>query len=110
MIDFMTTKEKKKKAAELVEVLSRVSGEWMVSIDEMLSPTRGCGAAPEARSVAMFLAVNELGLRQLDVAKVFGGRDTSTVGKAVTRVMERTRVDEEFRDRVGRLRGLGCGV
>jgi len=28
----------------------------------------------------------------------------------VTRVMERTRVDEEFRDRVGRLRGLGCGV
>ena len=92
--------ENKQKAYQIVEILSRVSAKWEVSIDEILSPTRGCGSAPEARAVAMYLVQDELDIQMMKIAKVFGGRDPSIAGKAVSRIRKRMELDSEFREKV----------
>lgn len=95
--------------AKLVEALEslvmRVSSEWLVSADEIMSDSRGTATVAEARSVAMYHAVMGLGMTRARVGKVFAGRDHSSVCSAVGRVVCRMQEDKEFGSRVN-----GVGV
>jgi len=91
--------------AELIR--DRVAKEWGVSIEGLTSKRRTKDLSVP-RQVAMYLMRETLDLSLVEIGKVFGGRDHSTVIHAVNKVEEDMSSDDTFRARVELLRdGLG---
>jgi chromosomal replication initiator protein len=85
-------------------IRSRVAAEWGVSVDGLISKRR-TKELTVPRQVAMFLIRELLDLSLVEIGKLFGGRDHSTVIHAVNKVEEDVNQDDAFRARVELLRG-----
>lgn len=85
---------------ELVERIERlamtVSAEFMVPVKDLFHVGRGPQGVADARAVAMYHAVNRLGMTQDQVQKVFGRGDRSSVSAAIGKVVCRMREDPEY--------------
>ena len=85
---------------ELVERLERlamtVSAEFRVPVKELFHAGRGPQVVADARGVAMYHAINRLGMTQAMVQKAFGRGDHSSVSSAVGKVVCRMREDPEY--------------
>jgi len=85
-------------------IRSRVATEWGVSVEGLTSKKRTKDLTVP-RQVAMYLIRELLDLSLVEVGRMFGGRDHSTVIHAVNKVEEDLGVDDGFRTRVELLRG-----
>jgi chromosomal replication initiator protein len=85
-------------------VRSKVAEEWGVSVDGLTSKKRTKDLTVP-RQVAMYLIRELLDLSLVEVGRMFGGRDHSTVIHAVNKVEEDLAGDDAFRTRVELLRG-----
>lgn len=93
------------KAAEVCDLIAVVSAEWRVPYDkvERQQAPRMDQVAAVARAVAIWGAVNRLGLTHEKAASAFELVSPSSVAKACGRVCEWMRGSEEFRARVLRV-------
>ncbi len=80
-----------------------VATRFSVTDDGLISPKR-TKELTRARQVAMYLIRVELDLPLVEIGKLFGGRDHSTVIHSLQKVEEEMRNDEEFRQRVEAIR------
>lgn len=85
------------------DVRRLVAAEWGVTPDGLQSKRRTKDLTVP-RQVAMFLIKERFDLSLVDIGKLFGGRDHSTVIHSVAKVEEDMAADEAFRERVTRLR------
>jgi chromosomal replication initiator protein len=84
-------------------IRERVANEFGVSVDGLMSKRRTKDLTVP-RQVAMYLIRELLDLSLVEIGKLFGGRDHSTVIHAVNKVEEDLTRDDEFRSRVELLR------
>jgi len=84
-------------------VREAVAHEWGVTVDGLVSKKR-TKELTVPRHVAMYLIRDLLGASLVEIGKLFGGRDHSTVIHSVSKVELDLRSDEAFRERVGALR------
>jgi chromosomal replication initiator protein len=84
-------------------VREAVAREWSVTVDGLVSKKR-TKELTVPRQVAMYLIRDLLGASLVEIGKLFGGRDHSTVIHSVSKVEGDLRSDEAFRERVGALR------
>jgi chromosomal replication initiator protein len=80
-----------------------VAREWGVSVDGLVSKKR-TKELTVPRHVAMYLIRDLLGASLVEIGRLFGGRDHSTVIHSVSKVEEDLRSDQAFRQRVDALR------
>ena len=85
-------------------IRERVATAWGVSVDSLTSKKR-TKELTVPRQVAMFLIRELLDLPLVEIGKLFGGRDHSTVIHSIQKVEEDLLADETFRVRVQGLRG-----
>ena len=85
------------------EVRRLVAAEWGVT-PEGLQSKRRTKNLTVPRQVAMFLIKERFDLSLVEIGKLFGGRDHSTVIHSVSKVEEEMESDEAFRSRVVNLR------
>jgi chromosomal replication initiator protein len=86
-------------------VRQRVAEEWNVSAEGLQSKKRTKDLTVP-RQVAMYLIKELFGLSLVEIGRMFGGRDHSTVIHSIDKVEEELATDVELRHRVDRLRGL----
>jgi chromosomal replication initiator protein len=86
-------------------VRQRVAEEWNVSAEGLQSKKRTKDLTVP-RQVAMYLIKELFGLSLVEIGRMFGGRDHSTVIHSIDKVEEELAADGELRQRVDRLRGL----
>jgi chromosomal replication initiator protein len=84
-------------------VREAVAREWGVSVEGLVSKKRTKDLTVP-RQVAMYLLRDQLRLSLVEIGKLFGGRDHSTVIHSLTRVEEDLEADPQFKDRVNTLR------
>ncbi len=84
-------------------VRARVAEAWGVSAEGLQSKKRTKDLTVP-RQVAMYLIKDLFGLSLVEIGKMFGGRDHSTVIHSIDKVEEEMRTDEEFRARVEQAR------
>jgi chromosomal replication initiator protein len=84
-------------------VREAVAREWGVTVEALMSKKR-TKELTVPRHVAMYLIRELLGASLVEIGRLFGGRDHSTVIHSVSKVEEDLRSDEAFRERVGALR------
>jgi chromosomal replication initiator protein len=84
-------------------IRDRVAAEWGVSVDGLMSKRRTKDLTVP-RQVAMYLIRELLDLSLVEIGKLFGGRDHSTVIHAIHKVEEDVAADDAFRTRVELLR------
>jgi chromosomal replication initiator protein len=84
-------------------VRARVAEAWGVSADGLQSKKRTKDLTVP-RQVAMFLIKELFDLSLVDIGKLFGGRDHSTVIHSIAKVEEDIAADPAFRERVDRIR------
>jgi len=84
-------------------IRTRVAQAWGVSV-EALSSKRRTKDLTVPRQVAMYLMRQLLGLSLVEIGRLFGGRDHSTVIHSVEKVEQELHRDEEFRARVDAIR------
>jgi len=84
-------------------IRTRVAQAWGVPVDA-LSSKRRTKDLTVPRQVAMYLMRQLLGLSLVEIGRLFGGRDHSTVIHSVEKVEQELRRDEEFRARVDAIR------
>jgi chromosomal replication initiator protein len=84
-------------------VRERVAAAWHVSVESLLSKKR-TKELTVPRQVAMYLIRELLDLPLVEIGKLFGGRDHSTVIHSIQKVEEGMQLDEAFRARVIALR------
>jgi chromosomal replication initiator protein len=84
-------------------IRERVAAEWSVSVEGLMSKRR-TKELTVPRQVAMYLIRELLDLSLVEIGKLFGGRDHSTVIHAVNKVEEDITGDDAFRTRVELLR------
>ena len=84
-------------------VRERVAAGWGVTV-ESLSSKKRTKELTVPRQVAMYLIRELLDLPLVEIGKLFGGRDHSTVIHSLQKVEEDLRSDEAFRTRVHALR------
>jgi len=84
-------------------IRERVAAAWGVSV-ESLSSKKRTQEITVPRQVAMYLIRELLDLPLVEIGKLFGGRDHSTVIHSLQKVEEGLRTDEGFRVRVQALR------
>jgi chromosomal replication initiator protein len=87
----------------------RVAQAWGVS-EEALQSKRRTKDVTLPRQVAMYLIKELLGLPLVEIGRLFGGRDHSTVIHALGKVEEEIRLDPALRDRIEALRAELSGV
>ena len=80
-----------------------VAREWGVTVDGLVSKKR-TKELTVPRQVAMYLIRETLDASLVEIGRVFGGRDHSTVIHSVNKVEQELRSDDGFRDRVDGLR------
>jgi chromosomal replication initiator protein len=85
-------------------IRERVAAIWGVSVESLTSKKR-TKELTVPRQVAMFLIRELLELPLVEIGKLFGGRDHSTVIHSIQKVEEDLLRDEAFRNRVLTLRG-----
>ncbi len=86
-------------------IRQRVAEQWGVTVDGLTSKRR-TRELTVPRQVAMFLIRELLDVPLVEIGKLFGGRDHSTVIHSVGKVEEDLRADTELRTRVELVRGL----
>jgi chromosomal replication initiator protein len=84
-------------------VRAKVAAAWGVSAEALQSKKRTKDLTIP-RQVAMFLIKELFGLSLVDIGRMFGGRDHSTVIHSISKVEEEIRTDPEFARRVGEVR------
>jgi chromosomal replication initiator protein len=84
-------------------IRGRVAENWGVSVDGLISKRR-TKELTVPRQVAMFLIRELLDLPLVEIGKLFGGRDHSTVIHAIHKVREDAATDQEFGARLQALR------
>ncbi len=84
-------------------VRARVAEAWGVSPEGLQSKKRTKDLTVP-RQVAMYLIKELFGLSLVEIGRMFGGRDHSTVIHSIDKVEEDMRADEEFRLRVDQVR------
>jgi chromosomal replication initiator protein len=80
-----------------------VAREWGVTVDGLISKKR-TKELTVPRQVAMYLIRERLDASLVDIGRLFGGRDHSTVIHSVNKVEGELRADDGFRHRVDALR------
>lgn len=85
------------------EVRRRVAESWNVS-SEALQSAKRTKSLTVPRQVAMYLIKELFDLSLVDIGKLFGGRDHSTVIHSISKVEETMRADDGFASRVDALR------
>ena len=80
-----------------------VANEWSVPIDGLVSKKRTKDLTVP-RQVAMYLIREILDASLVEIGRLFGGRDHSTVIHSINKVEEELRTDTAFRERVDALR------
>lgn len=86
----------------------RVAQVWGVSEDALQSKRR-TKEVTLPRQVAMYLIKELLGLSLVEIGRLFGGRDHSTVIHALGKVEEEMRLDPSLRERIEALRAEFVG-
>lgn len=86
------------------EVRRRVAEAWNVS-PEALQSAKRTKSLTVPRQVAMFLIKELFDLSLVEIGRLFGGRDHSTVIHSISKVEESMSSDEQFAGRVEALRG-----
>ncbi len=86
-------------------VQQHVAREWGVTVEGLQAKSRS-RTVTIPRQVAMFLSRELLGLQLVEIGEAFGGRDHSTVIHSLDRVSTMLREDQEFRNRVERLKDV----
>ncbi|HEX7117262.1 MAG TPA: chromosomal replication initiator protein DnaA [Longimicrobiales bacterium] len=89
-------------------IRERVAKHWNVGVDALTSKRR-TKEVTVPRQVAMYLIRELLDLPLVDIGKVFGGRDHSTVIHSIHKVEREMADDPEFRRRVEALRAELAG-
>ncbi len=84
-------------------IRARVAAEWGVSVEALVSKKR-TKELTVPRQVAMYLIRELCGIPLVEIGKLFGGRDHSTVIHSIEKVEEDMRAEEAFRARVEGLR------
>ncbi|MFO7261401.1 MAG: chromosomal replication initiator protein DnaA [bacterium] len=84
-------------------IRTRVAQAWGVPV-EALSSKRRTKDLTVPRQVAMYLMRQLLGLSLVEIGRLFGGRDHSTVIHSIEKVEQELASDEEFRARVEAIR------
>ncbi len=84
-------------------IRARVAAEWGVTVEGLVSKKR-TKELTVPRQVAMYLIRELCGLPLVEIGKLFGGRDHSTVIHSIEKVEDDMRTDEKFRARVEGLR------
>jgi chromosomal replication initiator protein len=84
-------------------IRQRVATSWSVSVDGLMSRKR-TKELTVPRQVAMYLIREFLELPLVEIGKLFGGRDHSTVIHSINKVEEDISQNDEFRGRVEALR------
>jgi len=84
-------------------IRERVAANWHVSIESLVSKKR-TKELTVPRQVAMYLIRDLLEVPLVEIGKLFGGRDHTTVIHSLNKVEEDLRTDEAFRSRVQTLR------
>ena len=92
-------------ASELtpIAIRERVASGWGVTVDSLTSKKR-TKELTVPRQVAMYLIRELLDVPLVEIGKLFGGRDHSTVIHSIQKVEEDLQTDESFRARVQVLR------
>jgi chromosomal replication initiator protein len=85
-------------------VRRRVAEEWGVTVDLLQSKKRTKNFTVP-RQVAMYLIKEMFDLSLVEIGKLFGGRDHSTVIHSIAKVEDDLRADPAFRERIDNLRG-----
>jgi chromosomal replication initiator protein len=85
-------------------IRQRVAAEWGVSIEGLTSKRRTKDVTVP-RQVAMYLIRELLDLSLVEIGRLFGGRDHSTVIHAINKVEEDIASNDAFRARVELMRG-----
>jgi chromosomal replication initiator protein len=80
-----------------------VAREWSVSVDALTSKKRTKDLTVP-RQVAMYLIRELLDVPLVEIGRLFGGRDHSTVIHSINKVEDQLRSDVAFRDRIDALR------
>jgi chromosomal replication initiator protein len=86
-----------------VTIRERVAAAWHVSVESLTSKKRTKDLTVP-RQVAMYLIRDLLDLPLVEIGKLFGGRDHTTVIHSLNKVEETLRTDEAFRSRIQALR------
>lgn len=81
----------------------RVAEEWGVSVDGLVSKKR-TKELTVPRQVAMYLIRELLQTPLIEIGRLFGGRDHSTVIHSINKVVEDMRADPDFETRVNSVR------
>ena len=84
-------------------IRAHVARSWGVSVDALVSKRR-TKELTVPRQVAMYLIRELIDMPLVDIGKLFGGRDHSTVIHSLNKVEAEMAGDEEFRRRVEQLR------
>ncbi|MGH7459799.1 MAG: chromosomal replication initiator protein DnaA [Longimicrobiales bacterium] len=84
-------------------IRERVAAAWGVSVDSLTSKKR-TKALTVPRQVAMFLIRELLDVPLVEIGRLFGNRDHSTVIHSIQKVEDDLQADEPFRTRVQTLR------
>ena len=91
----------KELSAEMIR--AQVATRYGVTVDALISKKR-TKELTVPRQVAMYLIREMLDLPLVEIGKLFGGRDHSTVIHSIQKVEEDLRADEAFRERVEAIR------
>jgi chromosomal replication initiator protein len=93
-------------SSELTAVMirERVATAWGVSVESLMSKKR-TKELTVPRQVAMFLIRELLDLPLIEIGKLFGGRDHSTVIHSISKVEENLQNDDGFKSKVQGVRG-----
>ncbi|MQA90212.1 MAG: chromosomal replication initiator protein DnaA [Gemmatimonas sp.] len=84
-------------------VRRKVSSAWGVSPEQLQSKKRTKDLTVP-RQIAMYLIKEHFDLSLVEIGKLFGGRDHSTVIHSINKVEEQLGADEEFRQKIDELR------
>ena len=86
-----------------VMIRERVAANWHVTVESLVSKKR-TKELTVPRQVAMYLIRELLEVPLVEIGKLFGGRDHTTVIHSLNKVEEDLQTDEAFRNRVQTLR------
>jgi chromosomal replication initiator protein len=89
-------------------IRERVAHEWGVSVDGLVSKKR-TKELTVPRQVAMYLIRTMLDVPLIEIGRLFGGRDHSTVIHSINKVEEELQSDQIFESRVNGVRSVLAG-
>ena len=93
------------RSLDMDAIQEAVAREWRVTPEGLKSKTR-TKTLTVPRQVAMFLGRELLGMQLVEIGNAFGGRDHSTVIHSLERVTSEMTEDQDFANRVAKLRRM----